>query len=120
MTAMTPQVVIALFGTAAIAAVSLSDITLLALLSALVPPLALEDATLHHFEGFRFALFERRGGHARVGLEDNLWLDEGVLATNAQLVARAVGIVERMGARVMTPAEVRAKLGLAKRAPVAA
>jgi uncharacterized protein (DUF849 family) len=60
------------------------------------------------------------GGHVRVGLEDNLWLDKGVLATNAQLVERAVGIVERMGARVMTPAEVRTKLGLVKRAPVAA
>jgi len=57
------------------------------------------------------------GGHVRVGLEDNLWLEKGVLATNAQLVDRVVGIVERMGARVMTPAEVREKLGLAKRAP---
>mgnify|MGYP000513027650 FL=1 len=57
------------------------------------------------------------GGHVRVGLEDNLWLEKGVLATNAQLVERAVGIVERMGARVMTPAEVREKLGLVKRAP---
>jgi uncharacterized protein (DUF849 family) len=60
------------------------------------------------------------GGHVRVGLEDNLWLDKGVLARNDQLVERAVGIVERMGARVLTPAEVRAKLGLEKRAPVAA
>jgi uncharacterized protein (DUF849 family) len=59
------------------------------------------------------------GGHVRVGLEDNLWLDKGVLATNAQLVERAVGIVERMGARVMTPQEVREKLGLVKRAPTA-
>ncbi|MBF9035455.1 3-keto-5-aminohexanoate cleavage protein [Rhodobacterales bacterium HKCCE2091] len=59
------------------------------------------------------------GGHVRVGLEDNLWLDKGVLATNAQLVERAVGIVERMGAHVMTPAEVRERLGLVKRAPVA-
>ncbi len=57
------------------------------------------------------------GGHVRVGLEDNLWLEKGVLATNAQLVDRAVGIVERMGARVMGPQEVRAKLGLVKRAP---
>lgn len=60
------------------------------------------------------------GGHVRVGLEDNLWLGKGELATNAQLVERAVGIVERMGARVMTPAEVRKKLGLTKRAPVPA
>lgn len=57
------------------------------------------------------------GGHVRVGLEDNLWLEKGVLATNAQLVERAVGIVEGMGARVMGPQEVRAKLGLVKRAP---
>jgi uncharacterized protein (DUF849 family) len=58
------------------------------------------------------------GGNVRVGLEDNLWLDKGVLARNDQLVERAVGIVERMGARVIGPSEVRAKLGLTKRAPV--
>ncbi len=57
------------------------------------------------------------GGHVRVGLEDNLYLEKGVLATNAQLVERAVGIVERMGCRVMGPEAVRAKLGLVKRAP---
>jgi uncharacterized protein (DUF849 family) len=57
------------------------------------------------------------GGNVRVGLEDNLWLDKGVLATNAQLVDRAVGIIERMGARVLAPAEVRARLKLTKRAP---
>ena len=58
------------------------------------------------------------GGHVRVGLEDNLMLDRGVLATNAQLVERAVGLIERMGARVIGPEAVRARLGLAKRAPV--
>ena len=57
------------------------------------------------------------GGNVRVGLEDNLWLDKGVLARNDQLVERAVGIVERMGARVIGPDEVRAKLGLEKKAP---
>lgn len=57
------------------------------------------------------------GGHVRVGLEDNLFLDKGVLATNAQLVERAVGIVERMGARVMGPAAARETLGLEKRDP---
>lgn len=57
------------------------------------------------------------GGNVRVGLEDNLWLEKGVLATNAQLVERAVAIVENMGARVIGPEEVRAKLGLQKRAP---
>ncbi|MFC2968833.1 BKACE family enzyme [Acidimangrovimonas pyrenivorans] len=59
------------------------------------------------------------GGNVRVGLEDNLWLDKGVLATNAQLVERAAGIVENMGAKVIGPEAVRAKLGLTKRAPKA-
>jgi uncharacterized protein (DUF849 family) len=57
------------------------------------------------------------GGHVRVGLEDNLFLDKGVLATNAQLVERAVGLIERLGARVLTPAEVRERLALTKRGP---
>ena len=57
------------------------------------------------------------GGNVRVGLEDNLFLDKGVLATNAQLVDRAAGIIERMGARVIGPEDVREKLGLTKRAP---
>ncbi|SDD97127.1 3-keto-5-aminohexanoate cleavage protein [Ruegeria marina] len=59
------------------------------------------------------------GGNVRVGLEDNLWLDKGVLAENWQLVERAAGIVSNMGARVIGPQEVREKLGLVKRAPVA-
>ena len=54
------------------------------------------------------------GGNVRVGLEDNLWLEKGVKATNAQLVERARGVVEGMGARVMGPAEVREKLKLVK------
>src|SRR5210317_376729 len=57
------------------------------------------------------------GGNVRVGLEDNLYLDKGVLATNAQLVERAVRIVTDMGARVIGPEEVREKLKLTKRAP---
>ncbi len=57
------------------------------------------------------------GGNVRVGLEDNLWLGKGELATNEALVARAVTIIEAMGARVMGPAEVREKLGLTKRMP---
>ncbi|MFT7134563.1 3-keto-5-aminohexanoate cleavage protein [Sulfitobacter sp.] len=57
------------------------------------------------------------GGHVRVGLEDNLWLDKGVLAENWQLIERAGTIIENMGARLMTPAQVREKLGLTKRAP---
>lgn len=54
------------------------------------------------------------GGNVRVGLEDNLYLSRGVLATNGQLVERAVEVVERLGARIMSPAETRQKLGLTK------
>ncbi|MBA4760072.1 3-keto-5-aminohexanoate cleavage protein [Sphingosinicella sp.] len=52
------------------------------------------------------------GGNVRVGLEDNLYLEKGVPATNAQLVQRAADIIERMGAQVATVAEARAELGL--------
>jgi uncharacterized protein (DUF849 family) len=52
------------------------------------------------------------GGNVRVGLEDNIWLDRGVLATNGQLVTRAVEIIERMGGRAVTPQEARNKLKL--------
>ncbi|MGA9410014.1 MAG: 3-keto-5-aminohexanoate cleavage protein [Roseobacter sp.] len=57
------------------------------------------------------------GGNVRVGLEDNLWLEKGVLAENWQLVERAGSIIENMGARVIGAQEVRDKLGLVKRAP---
>ena len=55
------------------------------------------------------------GGNVRVGLEDNLWLDRGVLASNGQLVERAAAILSRLGARVLTPAEGRVKMGLSQR-----
>jgi uncharacterized protein (DUF849 family) len=52
------------------------------------------------------------GGNVRVGLEDNLYLERGVLATNGQLVEKAVRIVRDLGARTLSPAEARQKLGL--------
>ena len=54
------------------------------------------------------------GGNVRVGLEDNLYLRRGQLATNADLVARAVGILEAMNATVLGPADVRSMLDLTK------
>ncbi|MFT5202914.1 MAG: hypothetical protein ACI9C1_002311 [Candidatus Aldehydirespiratoraceae bacterium] len=54
------------------------------------------------------------GGNIRVGLEDNLYLDRGVLATNAMLVERAVTITESLNETVMTAAEVREQLNLTK------
>jgi uncharacterized protein (DUF849 family) len=52
------------------------------------------------------------GGNVRVGLEDNIYLSRGVLATNSQLVQRAATILEAMNASVLGPEDVRAKLGL--------
>ena len=57
------------------------------------------------------------GGNVRVGLEDNLLLEKGVLATNESLVEKAVNIIGRMGANVIGPEKVREKLNLSKRAP---
>ena len=55
------------------------------------------------------------GGNVRVGLEDNIWLERGVKATNGQLVERAVGILEAMNVRVLGPEETRKKLRLTAR-----
>ena len=58
------------------------------------------------------------GGHVRVGLEDNIYLEKGVLATsNAVLVERAVRIVRDLGGRIATPGEAREILRLKKASP---
>ena len=57
------------------------------------------------------------GGNVRVGLEDNLMISKGKLATNKTLVGKAVEIIENLGAKILTPNEVRNKLNLTKRAP---
>ena len=54
------------------------------------------------------------GGNVRVGLEDNLYLGRGELATNAALVERAAAILSSMNVRVMGPDDVRTKLKLTK------
>ncbi|TFG85286.1 MAG: 3-keto-5-aminohexanoate cleavage protein [Spirochaetales bacterium] len=53
------------------------------------------------------------GGNCRVGLEDNIYLEKGVFATNEQLVERGVDIIRRLGGNVMSPSETRVRLGLA-------
>lgn len=55
------------------------------------------------------------GGNVRVGLEDNLYIGKGQLATNGRLVEKAVGVIEGMGAKIIGPKEVREKLKLTKR-----
>ena len=52
------------------------------------------------------------GGHCRVGLEDNLYLERGVFASNGQLVERAVQIVRNLGEDVASPDEAREIIGI--------
>ena len=54
------------------------------------------------------------GGNPRVGLEDNLYLSKGKLASNEQLVEKAIRIVTDLGGSIMTPKETRKKLKLVK------
>ena len=52
------------------------------------------------------------GGNVRVGLEDNLYLEKGVYASNGTLVEKAATIINDLGARVMNAQDARKKLGL--------
>jgi len=90
-------------------------LTLMALVNQ-VPPGAVFSAFSIGRNQLPFAaLAAIAGGNVRVGLEDNLFLDRGVPATNGQLVERAAAIVTAMGARVLSPAEVRQKLKLRRK-----
>ena len=87
-------------------------LTLMALVNQLPPGAVFSAFSIGRNQLPYAAMAAIAGGNVRVGLEDNLFLDRGVLATNAQLVERAATIVTAMGARVLSPAEVRAKLKL--------
>ncbi|MAD29247.1 MAG: NADPH dependent quinone reductase [Woeseiaceae bacterium] len=54
------------------------------------------------------------GGNVRVGLEDNIYLEKGQLATNAELVEKASSIITNLGSTIIGPDEVRKKLNLKK------
>lgn len=90
----------------------------MAFMRSLLPP----NATWAAFgvSRFQFPMAEaaiEMGGHVRVGLEDNLYLEKGVFAPdNASLVRKAADIIEAKGHRVASPDEARAILGLAPRA----
>jgi uncharacterized protein (DUF849 family) len=58
------------------------------------------------------------GGHARVGLEDNLYYSQGELATNVQLTERIVRVIRELGMEPATPAEAREIMGLPRRSAV--
>ena len=87
--------------------------TLLALVHALPQPCVFSAFAIGRTQLPFVALAPILGGNVRVGLEDNIWLERGVKATNGQLVERAVAILDAMNIRVLGPAETREKLSLA-------
>ena len=89
--------------------------TLLALVNQLPPGCVFSAFAIGRMQLPFVALAPLVGGNVRVGLEDNLWLERGVKATNGALVERAVRILEAMNVRVLGPAETREKLGLTPR-----
>ncbi len=89
--------------------------TLLAMVNQLPPGCVFSAFAIGRMQLPFVALAPIVGGNVRVGLEDNLWLERGVKATNGGLVERAVTILEAMNVRVLGPAETREKLGLTPR-----
>ena len=88
--------------------------TLLALVARLPPGSVFSAFSIGRMQLPYVALAALAGGNVRVGLEDNLYLSRGVPATNAQLVERAVTILEAMNVRVLGPDAVREKLALVR------
>jgi uncharacterized protein (DUF849 family) len=89
-------------------------LTLLTLVAQLPPGTVFSAFSIGRLQLPYVALAALAGGNVRVGLEDNLYLSRGVLATNAELVERAVTILSAMNARVLGPDDVREKLRLAR------
>jgi len=88
--------------------------TLLALVARLPPGSVFSAFSIGRMQLPYVALAALAGGNVRVGLEDNLYLSRGVPATNAQLVERAITILEAMNVRVLGPDAVREKLTLVR------
>ena len=92
------------------------DVTSLMAMVNLLPPGAVYSAfSIGRMQIPYVAMAALAGANVRVGLEDNLYLGPGQMATNAQLVARAVDILTNMNAKVMSAQAVRDKLELVKR-----
>lgn len=90
-----------------------ADAQSLIYMQSLLPPGAIWSAFgISRWQMQIVALSTILGGHCRVGLEDNIYLDRGVFATNAQLVERARRIIQDLGCEVATPDEARQILGL--------
>ena len=90
-------------------------LTLMALVHALPPGTVFSAFSIGRMQLPYAAMAALAGGNVRVGLEDNLFLSRGVLASNGALVERAATILTAMGARILGPEDVRKKLKLVKR-----
>jgi uncharacterized protein (DUF849 family) len=90
-------------------------LTLMAMVNQLPPGAIFSAFSIGRMQLPYAAMAALAGGNVRVGLEDNLYLGRGVLASNGQLVERAATVLTAMGARVLGPAAVREKLKLTKR-----
>ena len=86
--------------------------TLMAMVNQLPPGAVFSAVSISRMQLPLVAMAVLAGGNVRVGLEDNLYLSRGKLATNADLVARARSILEAMNVRVLTSADVRSLLEL--------
>ena len=89
--------------------------TLLAMVNQLPPGAIFSTFSIGRMQLPFVAMAALVGGNVRVGLEDNIYLSRGRLASNGELVERAVSILEAMNAHVLGPAEVREKLRLGAR-----
>ena len=89
--------------------------TLLSLVQNLPPGWTFSAFSIGHDQIPYVALAMLAGGNLRIGLEDNLWLKRGVLASNGDLVDRAAAIARSLGATVLGPDEVRKNLQLTRR-----
>jgi uncharacterized protein (DUF849 family) len=87
-------------------------LTLLAMVNRLPPGAIFSTFSIGRMQIPFVAMAALAGGNVRVGLEDNLYLSRGRLASNGDLVERAVHVLEGMNARVLGPDEVREKLRL--------
>jgi uncharacterized protein (DUF849 family) len=90
-------------------------LTLMSLVHAMPPGAVYSAFSIGRMQLPYVAMAALAGGNVRVGLEDNLFLSRGVLATNGGLVERAATILTAMGARVLGPGAVREKLRLRRR-----
>ncbi|MEO6821523.1 MAG: 3-keto-5-aminohexanoate cleavage protein [Candidatus Nanopelagicales bacterium] len=89
-------------------------LTLLAMINALPEGSVFSAFSVGRFQLPYAAMAVLNGGNVRVGLEDNLYLSRGVLASNGQLVARAATILDAMNIRRLGPDEVRDQLSLVR------